>query len=136
MVIFHAAARRSPVPKTPIMMKVGINASSWNEKKKKRSVETNAPIAPAAVDLAINPVAYGKALFLAKGCVTCHVNGKVGTQFSVEAGPNLTNYKVIPEYVRVWLHDPASIKPATQMPNPQLSDAEIEALIAFLSEEE
>lgn len=95
-----------------------------------------AAAAPAAVALPQDQVAYGKALFVAKGCVTCHRHEAITTQFSVEAGPNLTYYKVIPEYVKVWLHDPKSIKPATQMPQLPLQAGEIKALIAFLSAEE
>lgn len=88
----------------------------------------------APVDLRQDPVAYGKALFVAKGCVTCHVHGQVATQFSVEMGPNLSSYTVIPEYVSVWLRDPKAIKLATQMPQLPLQAAEIDALIAFLSQ--
>jgi mono/diheme cytochrome c family protein len=77
--------------------------------------------------------AEGQALFLAKGCATCHLHGAVQTTFTVQAGPDLTEYKVIPEYVRLWLKDPASIKPATKMPQLHLSETEIEALITFLS---
>jgi cytochrome c1 len=35
--------------------------------------------------------------------------------------------------VSVWLRDPQSIKPDAKMPKLPLQDAEIEALIAFLS---
>jgi cytochrome c2 len=86
-----------------------------------------------AVDLITDQAAYGKALFVAKGCVTCHVHGQVATDFSVEVGPNLTTYKVIPEYVETWLKDPKAIKPAAQMPQLDLKKPEIDALIAFLS---
>ena len=75
----------------------------------------------------------GQALFLAKGCATCHLHAEAPTTLSVQAGPDLTGYKVIPEYVRVWLKNPGAIKPATQMPQLHLSDEEIDALIAFLS---
>jgi cytochrome c1 len=50
----------------------------------------------------------------------------------VEMGPNLTNYPTTAEYLRVWLKDPATLKPTTQMPNLELKETEIEALIAFL----
>jgi len=91
------------------------------------------PVANAApTALLHDPVAYGKALFTAKGCVTCHVHGAVPTDFSTESGPNLTDYRVIPAYVTVWLREPKSLKPATTMPQLALSDAEVDALIAFL----
>jgi mono/diheme cytochrome c family protein len=90
--------------------------------------------APSAnLKLETDPVAYGKSLFVAKGCVTCHIHGRVAIKFSVAVGPDLTDYKVIPEYVAVWLKDPKSIKPQTAMPQLQLSKSEIDALVAFLS---
>jgi mono/diheme cytochrome c family protein len=92
-----------------------------------------APAAPAAT--IPDPVAYGKALFQAKGCVTCHLHADVPTTFSVEAGPDLTNYLVIPEYVETRLKDPKAVNPASQMPQLPLTEAEIDALIAFLSAE-
>lgn len=87
----------------------------------------------ADTDWAADPVAYGKALFVAKGCVTCHVHSAARADFSLQVGPELTNYRVIPEYVTVWLRDPKSIKPQTSMPTLYLQEAEIEALVAFLS---
>lgn len=93
-----------------------------------------APVpAPATVDRTADQAAYGKALFVAKGCMTCHLHRMVNNNFSVQIGPDLSNYKVIPEYVSLWLKDPQSIKPQTQMPQLNLSTAEIDALIAFLS---
>ncbi|MFZ0548890.1 MAG: c-type cytochrome [Candidatus Promineifilaceae bacterium] len=78
-------------------------------------------------------VSEGAALFVAKGCVICHRNDAVRTpDFSAQIGPNLTHYQPDPDFVRAWLHDPASIRPDTEMPNLNLSDEEIEALLAFL----
>jgi cytochrome c1 len=34
--------------------------------------------------------------------------------------------------MRAWLHDPVKIRPETKMPNLNLTEAEIDALIAFL----
>jgi cytochrome c1 len=48
-------------------------------------------------------------------------------------GPNLTNIKASPEYLRIWLKDPQSAKSNAQMPNLGLGEAEIEALIAFIN---
>jgi Cytochrome c len=79
---------------------------------------------------------YGKELFIAKGCVTCHVNPHIEPAFKafqVNIGKDLTNYAASPEFLRLWLKDPRSIKPETKMPTLELSQAEIEALIAFLS---
>lgn len=80
-------------------------------------------------------VEIGHDLFIAKGCLTCHVNDRIEPRyisFSSQIGPNLKDYPTSAEYLRVWLKDPASLKPATQMPNLELTEDEIEALIAFL----
>jgi len=78
----------------------------------------------------------GQQLFVAKGCVTCHVNNKlelVSASGIVGGAPDLTNYSASPDALRSWLKDPVSVKPTTWMPNLHLSDAEIEALIAFIN---
>jgi len=75
----------------------------------------------------------GEALFVAKGCYTCHQNSRVTqTTSSVAIGPDLSHYSGSADFLRRWLHDPASIRPETRMPNLQLSEAEIESLIQFL----
>ncbi|HET7087524.1 MAG TPA: c-type cytochrome [Anaerolineae bacterium] len=85
------------------------------------------------------PAEYGRALFMAKGCVVCHQHDAVRearkefADFSV--GPNLTHLELDPEYLRRWLKDPSAIRPDTFMPTLGLSDDEIEALIAFLKAE-
>jgi mono/diheme cytochrome c family protein len=85
--------------------------------------------------------ADGKALFLAKGCATCHQHAAVQTSYRVSIGPDLTNYTNSPEFLRRWLADPQSVRPQTApafgpsnvMPNLHLGPDEIEALIAFLN---
>ena len=95
---------------------------------------TNAPATTQGVP-ATTPggAALGKTLFVAKGCVNCHAHRDF-TAAPESFGPVLSNYQPNAEYVRRWLRDPAAIKPATQMPNLRLSEAEIEALIAYLAE--
>ena len=88
--------------------------------------------APSAAD-----IAYGRQLFQAKGCASCHQHGAVAGSGQFSGGPGgaapvLTAYPGDPAYLRAWLHDPKALKPATTMPNLGLSDAEITALIAFL----
>jgi cytochrome c551/c552 len=86
-------------------------------------------IAPAATTLSA-----GEALFVAKGCIGCHQHSGVGVAYtSTNIGPDLSRCKCSPDYLQSWLRDPASLKPATMMPNLHLSDAEIEALIQFLT---
>jgi mono/diheme cytochrome c family protein len=82
--------------------------------------------------------ATGMDLFVAKGCVICHTHSDIPDgyiAFQTNVGPNLTTYSATPTFLRLWLSDPAGVKPKTQMPNLELSDAEIEALIWFLNDE-
>jgi mono/diheme cytochrome c family protein len=87
---------------------------------------------PGAAATAGAPVAapealakQGLALYRAKGCATCH-------DHQLNGAPNLAVYAVDPDFVRTWLHDPSAVRPDTLMPTLRLSEAEIEALIAFL----
>jgi mono/diheme cytochrome c family protein len=80
----------------------------------------------------------GADLFVAKGCVICHTHTDIPAKyvdFQTEVGPNLTNYSAAPAFLELWLSDPAGVKPQTQMPNLELSEAEIGALISFLNSE-
>lgn len=85
------------------------------------------------------PQEIGRSLFLAKGCVTCHAHEEIKRDVNrtifVDIGPDLSNFSADPEYLRRWLLDPAAIKSNTQMPTLQLSESEIDALIAFLNAE-
>lgn len=78
----------------------------------------------------------GAALFLAKGCGGCHRHDTLGIAqgFSTEMGPALTIYRGDPSFLRDWLREPAARRPTTQMPTLGLSDAEIEGLVAYLSQ--
>lgn len=83
------------------------------------------------------PVERGRQLFIAKGCITCHTNSKVGRgsgHLTIDIGaPDLSNYSSSPEVLFVRLKDPAAAKSDTQMPNLGLKKTEIEALIAFIN---
>ncbi len=80
----------------------------------------------------------GRALFLAKGCLICHQLNAVNeyragfADFSV--GPNLSTYRLSPDYLSKWLFKPDAVKPKTPMPTLGLSGPEIDALVAFLDE--
>lgn len=94
------------------------------------------PTAQPAVESSITQVELGRRLFIAKGCITCHVNNKVvSSQYmTIEMGaPNLSNFSASPEALFLRLKDPASVKADTQMPNLGLSEVEIEALIMFIN---
>lgn len=90
---------------------------------------------PAASSLA--PAELGEKLFVAKGCVTCHVHPAFAGKGYANVGlKDLTGYTAIPEYLQVWLKDPSAVKPKTEMPNLELKEVEINALIAFLANNE
>jgi mono/diheme cytochrome c family protein len=99
----------------------------------------------AAEVAAQQSVEDGAALFRTKGCITCHAHAAVerGSNEGVLIGPNLTNYRNDPAWLRRWLDDPAAVRPVTQTPNEMpnqmpdldLSSTEIEQLIAFLNRE-
>ncbi|HAX71701.1 MAG TPA: hypothetical protein DCY14_18950, partial [Anaerolineae bacterium] len=94
------------------------------------------PTAQPAVESSITQVELGRRLFIAKGCITCHMNNKVvSSQYvTINMGaPNLTNFSASQEALFLRLKDPASVKSDTQMPNLGLSEVEIEALIAFIN---
>lgn len=90
----------------------------------------SAPIAAAQPA----PAAYGRALFMAKGCNACHLHSEALNVWSTELGPNLTDYQKTAAYLRLWLKEPQAIKPTTEMPNLELNADEIEALAAFLTQ--
>ncbi len=92
------------------------------------------PVALAAAD-------WGRHLFVAKGCGTCHVNHDVpefAERNRVESvGPELTNRRLEAAYIRQRIADPASL-PAldkwNRMPNLGLSQGETESLVALLTQ--
>jgi len=94
---------------------------------------------PAVVDPS---VAAGGALFIAKACFACHTVR--GTPAMGVVGPDLTHLMSrdtigsgavpnTPENLRNWVHDPAIFKPGTLMPKPDLTDAELAQITAYLS---
>ena len=100
----------------------------------RRSVEALA----FADDLA----ARGKEIFESTGsCWACHTVD--GTAADGRVGPDLTDFGSrttlaagmlpnTPENLAAWLRDPQAVKPGALMPRLNLSDADIEALTAFL----
>jgi cytochrome c2 len=88
-------------------------------------------------EASLSQVDLGEQIFVVKGCVTCHVNHKIPPELTgsivVDMGPNLTTFSADTEYLQKWLSNPSSVIPGTEMPNLNLSHAEIEALIAFIN---
>jgi cytochrome c1 len=67
----------------------------------------------------------------------CHLNEAIPQSQSVSfsVGPDLSAYGNDPIFLSRWLADPQGVRPSAQMPDLNLSDGEIEALIAFLNED-
>jgi hypothetical protein len=88
-------------------------------------------------DSSVSQVEIGRQLFLAKGCITCHSNSKAsGSSEYMTIGmgaPDLAKFSASPEALRLRLKDPTQVKSDTMMPNLDLSEPEIEALIAFIN---
>lgn len=85
---------------------------------------------------ALAPEERGRRLFVAKGCVTCHTHSESQSEIG-DGAPELTGKKFAPSYLAEFLSNP-KIKPSAQkngwqMPNPQLKQNEIAALVAFIN---
>ena len=87
--------------------------------------------------------AEGQVVYLNAGCTQCHVIDGVWDVQGDRIAPNLTHFanrsvfagaalKNNPENLTKWLANPAVIKPGTFMPNLELTEKEINALIAYL----
>lgn len=98
-----------------------------------QSKSSDEPTVPSS----ISQVEYGRQLFIAKGCITCHYNSKAASSseyWTIEMGaPNLSKFSANAEVIAMRLKDPTSVKSDTQMPNLNLKEVEIEALIAFIN---
>ena len=84
----------------------------------------------------------GKHLFVAKGCVTCHVHPETPEWESINVGPNLTGRRYVPEILSAFLDDPersplsknAQLPAGSlRMPKLGLEPREITALVAFVN---
>jgi cytochrome c oxidase subunit 2 len=101
-------------------------------------VDTNNwPPQPIA-NLAGGSTPSGQLLFQQKGCIGCH---KVNGAGADGPGPDLSHIATVkydaldntPAFLAKWLADPPAQKPGTAMPNLGLSQADIDALVQYLS---
>ena len=92
------------------------------------------PAPTPAPTLTIDLVAQGRAVFVTKGCVSCHRHAALPNSgpFSGDDVPDLSAPRTDADFLRRWLSNPAAVKPNTYMPKLNLSNAEMDALIAFL----
>ena len=84
----------------------------------------------------------GRDAFLSTSCINCHAIKE--TKANGQFGPDLTHLMsretlgagVVSntvENLRVWVRDPQRIKPGALMPNMQLTDGELDQMVAYLS---
>ena len=82
-------------------------------------------------------IEFGRKLFLAKGCITCHRNNRAEDGYEYltigMGAPDLSHYSAHPDVLFIRLKDPVAAKSDTKMPNLGLKETEIEALIAFIN---
>lgn len=96
-------------------------------------IVARAPGAPAPAEPAAET---GRRLFVAKGCVTCHVHGGVERQLSFEIGPDLTPKRYAADYLPRFFANPSIAQPAgkeSRMPPMVLKANEVAALVAFIN---
>jgi cytochrome c2 len=98
-----------------------------------KGVQSKEPVAATSAG-----AAQGQEIFN-KSCLGCHaIAGKGG-----KMGPNLTNFADrervagilahTPENIAEWLKDPQKVKPGNNMPNLNLDDAQVKALVEYMS---
>ena len=77
------------------------------------------------------PVSRGRGVFAAYDCKRCHRIGYEGG----DTGPDLTfvGFRKSPEFLALWLKDPAAWQPNTLMPNFRLGDEARVDLAAYLA---
>lgn len=136
--IVIAFRRRSRLAVALTVAALAVGAASFITGSAVPEVEAQSKLSSeTSMDSSISQVELGEQLFVAKGCITCHVNNKVSNAseyWTIEMGAtNLTTFTASPEALRLRLKDPASVKSDTKMPNLGLKETEIEALIAFIN---
>jgi cytochrome c oxidase subunit 2 len=83
----------------------------------------------------------GREVFFGASCVNCHAIS--ATAAKGRFGPDLTHLMSrdtlasgaapnTPEKLRAWMRDPQTIKPGALMPNMQLSEKELDQIVAYL----
>jgi hypothetical protein len=80
----------------------------------------------------------GRQLFVAKGCQTCHVHRDVPSQLHVPVGSDLSDKRYSDVLLAKLLADPSIVPPSATygpftMPDLQLQQTEIAALVAFIN---
>lgn len=87
--------------------------------------------APAAAQAPKDAAAEGARLFQVHGCYGCHTIGKMGTPIAPDLSKVGTKHDTA--YFVSWIKDPSSQRETAHMPAIKMTDAEAQALAAFLS---
>ncbi len=79
----------------------------------------------------LSPIDAGKKVYQQRGCAACHIIAGVGGK----VGPDLTSISKNRDsaFLYKWLKNPQAVKPATIMPNLNLTDKEIKPLVEYLT---
>ena len=77
------------------------------------------------------PIEAGKKIYQERGCAACHVISGAGGK----VGPDLTTIGKTMDsgFLYKWLKNPQAVKPATIMPNQNLTDKELKPLVKYLT---
>ena len=93
--------------------------------------------AVTVIDQAAPPITAdrGQQLFIAKGCNTCHYHGATKQRTTATFGADLTDKRYSDALLAKILQDPSIVQPTGiwTMPNLNLSQQEIAALVAFIN---
>ncbi len=99
----------------------------------------NEAVAYAMRQIDPDVVAACRELFVAKGCLTCHLHPEVAGSGVVKVGPDLAGRRFTGDYLQRFLADPniATTRGpgGFEMPNLNLAPREIAALAAFINGE-
>ncbi len=107
--------------------------------------QARAPVAPAppqAVEVADPVQANGAALFTSKGCIGCHslnsmtpMKGMIGPNLAGIGGRKMIAAGWLPNTdanLHRWIKTPQAVKQGVLMQVPVMTDAEVDALVAYL----
>lgn len=117
-------------------MRIRVVAQSSNDFAAWQQAQLQTPTAPVE-----ETAVQGQQLFRDKTCMNCHT--VAGSGADEQIGPDLTHFASratlgagvldnTPPNLNTWLTNPQAIKPGSHMPNLKLSDADANALTAYL----
>jgi cytochrome c oxidase subunit II len=112
---------------------------TWVANEQQGGTDPTDPLAQKGQEIFMNPLSDGRG-----ACTACHAIG--GTDAGAIAGPDLTHFAADTHScfagcnwdttdvaaLKAWLRDPGAVKLGAKMPNYQLTDEEIDALVAYL----